>query len=98
MNTTSLVFQNFIDFVVCTHNHGRALTEDKVFHPRRSFCKDAFFSCFFSSQAFFFSNPSRHKPWSTLALAKVCRAPPPVRIPRTEIHPQRVRLLKGLFS
>ena len=31
MNTTSLVFQNFIDFVVRTCNHGRALTERESF-------------------------------------------------------------------
>ena len=31
MNTTSLVFNNFIDIVVCACNHGRALTERESF-------------------------------------------------------------------
>ena len=31
MNTTSLVFKNFIDIVVRTCNHGRALTERESF-------------------------------------------------------------------
>src|SRR6516162_1036647 len=61
MNTISLVFQNFVDIVVCTYNHGRALTEREFFHPRRFHCRDAFFTCFFPSQAFFFSNPPRHR-------------------------------------
>src|SRR5215510_14825458 len=46
MNTTSLVFKNFVDIVVCTYNHGRALTEREFFHPRSSDCKDAFFPAF----------------------------------------------------
>src|SRR5262249_23351417 len=104
MNTVSLVIKNFIDIVVCTCNHGRALNRERIFSSTEFRLQSRFFPCFFSSLAFFFPNPSRHKSRESLSTPRPCATPEwwatikPPRPARIKCSERRRTLLPSMHT